>query len=302
MREEFSYHRTETGVTIDHVRGVGESVLLPERLEGFSVTALGARAFAPLSGEDDSWYRALRSVGLPPALERVGDYAFYNCVGLEELTLWDRAENWGSGCLMNCRSLARVRLHRTGEDSPTLFYFASELTSELDVSVLGQNGETALRLIFPEYIESYENNDPAHHFDFHLYGIGFPYHTAFRQKKLDLNLYDGAWGEAVSREREDDSLLRLAFYRLRYPRGLSEKARAGYEAHLSAFAGKTLRWLVEGGAAGELSWFLSRFRPGEGELSEALELARRHGATECSALLLEQSRDKKRDRSNRFAL
>jgi hypothetical protein len=202
---------------------------------------------------------------------------------------------------MNCRSLARLHLHRTGEDSPTLFYFASELTSQLDVTIW-EREKPVLRLIFPEYIESYENNDPAHHFDFHLYGIGFPYHTAFRDKKLDLSLYDGAWGEAVSRERKDPCLLRLAFYRLRCPHGLSEKAQAGYEAHLSAFAGNVLRWLVEDGEAGELSWFLARFRPGEGELSQALELARLRGRTECAALLLERSRNKKRDMSDRFAL
>jgi hypothetical protein len=201
---------------------------------------------------------------------------------------------------MNCRSLKRLRLHRAGEDSPTLFYFASELTSELDVTILGETGETALRLIFPEYIESYENNDPAHHFDFHLYGIGFPYHTAFRDKRLDLNLYDGAWEKSVSREREDDSLLRLALWRLRYPQGLSAKAQAGYEAHLERRAGAVLAALVED--SGTLAWFLSRFHPGEGEISSALERAREKNATESAALLLERSRGKKRDVKSRFAL
>jgi len=61
------------------------------------------------------------------------------------------------------------------EQGESLAYFADELSRELDVTIVMPDGETA-RLIFPEYREIYEENCPAHHFDYNISGAGYPYH------------------------------------------------------------------------------------------------------------------------------
>lgn len=274
------------GAAILRIKARGHTAVLPEELEGLPVTALGGRAFAPAAGEEPQ--RELRELTLPETLEHVGDYAFYGCTGLERVRVWAGTEDWGSGCLMNCRSLKHLEVFGASDGGGALAYFAGELAGELDAAVFA-DGQLVLRLVFPEYIESYENNDPAHHFDFHLYGPGFPYHSAFRRKRLDLGLYDGAWEETLRREHDPGCILRLAWYRLRYPAGLSPRAQAGYEAYTAPRAGAVLSWLVRERDAGGLSWTLERFRPGQEAVAEAAALARELGATEAMALLLEAS-------------
>lgn len=287
------------GIKISRVMAPGREAVLPEELEGLPVTELGDRAFAPGPGEEPQ--RELKALTLPESLEWVGDYAFYGCTGLERVRLWAGTEEWGSGCLMNCRSLCRLEIFGARDGGGALAYFAGELSGELEAAVL-VDGQTVLRLVFPEYIESYENNDPAHHFDFHLYGPGFPYHSAFRKKRLDLGLYDGAWEETLRREHDPGCILRLAWCRLRYPEGLSPRAAAQYEAYLAPRTGEALSWLVRERDAGGLAWTLERFRPERESVAEAAALARDRGATEAMALLLEAGRQKPAGRTKRFDL
>ena len=284
---ELTCREESGGIVIERVRTAETRVAVPERLFGLPVTALGQRAFAPRAGEGAGGHRSIRSVALPPTLERVGDYAFYNCTGLERLSLTDRTQTWGGSCLMNCRSLRRVEIQRVEEDSTAPFYFANELSTELDMTIFGSDG-VELRLLFPEYIESYENNDPAHHFDFHLYGPGFPYHHAFRNKRLDIALFDGAWRKMLRREFEPECAMRLALYRLRYPKGLSARAEADYRSYIAERAGEALLWLLEERDGQGVDWLLREFRPGREALSAGLDAARSLRFSEAAARLLEE--------------
>lgn len=278
--------QTDAGVTILRVCTAGSRVALPETLFDRPVTAIGDRAFAPHADEGAPDHRKIRSITLPATLERVGDYAFYNCSGLEEIILTDRTRIWGGSCLMNCRSLRRIDLTVSDETSPTLCYFADELMGELDVTLRYEDGQMA-RLIFPEYIESYEDNKPAHFFDFHIYGPGFPYHHAFTQKRLDMGIFDGCWEEMMRRGYEPDCAMRLAFYRLRYPKGLSRKAAENYRDHLTKGSPLVLSWLIQERDCRGLSWYLDTFQPEKEALSAAVEQSRQIKLSEATALLME---------------
>lgn len=291
---------TESGIEILRAQTQLQQVEVPAALFDRPVTALGARAFAADSGREA--HRRIREVSLPDTLEQVGDYAFYNCTDLRLLRLSDRTERWGGSCLMNCRSLCRLEIRQTAERSATAFYFADELSSELDMSFL-RGDEVVMRLIFPEYVESYEANGPARHFDFHLYGAGFPYHHAFRNKELDLALFDGAWTELLKREYDPVCALRLAWYRLCYPQELSERSRQAYENWLGQHCGEALEWLLSEGDCRGIGQFLRRFSPAKEILTETLEAARERRLPEAVAILLEeQHRRFPAGRSKRFDL
>lgn len=157
---KLTVRREAAGVTILRASTCDTKAALPETLWGLPVTALGDHALAPgaaeVPGEEvtvtcgapgDQWdNRALEALTLPPALERVGDYAFLNCGGLKSMALHDAIRQWGGGALMNCRSLDTFRLTRLGPEGDTLAYFADELSRELDVTIVMPDGETA-RLI-----------------------------------------------------------------------------------------------------------------------------------------------------------
>lgn len=111
------------------------------------------------------------------------------------------------------------------------------------MTIYETDGQT-VHLIFPEFVEAYEENCPAHHFDYNIYGAGYPYHHCFRQKKLSLREYDTLWKGFLGMEHDEESGVRLAWWRLRCPAELTERAARGYWDHLEHHADTLLRWLV----------------------------------------------------------
>lgn len=295
--------REGTGVTILWAATCDCRAALPEELFGLPVTALGDHALTPgrqmpageevlvtcgPAGEDAAWDNGcLEDLRLPESLTRVADYAFFNCRKLKTLRLRDTAGRWGGGALMNCRRLDTFHLTCTGREGELLAYFADELPRELDVTLYWPDKETA-RLIFPEYVEVYEENCPAHHFDYSIYGAGYGYHHCFYQKKLSLKAYDELWRPMLGMEHDGDCALRLAWWRLRYPAELSERAEGQYLAHLRDHALDAARWLLAERDTTGLRFLLERTDWSREALSQACDLARQTELPEALALLLEE--------------
>ena len=298
--------REKGGVTILRAGTPDARASLPDRLFGLPVTALGDRALAPERQGDpvppgaetllvtcappdkDADNRLLRDLTLPETLEAMGNYALLNCSALKTLRIHDNILRWGGGALMNCRSLDTLHLTRTGPDQgEALAWFAGELSRELDVTVYGPGGERA-RLLFPEYTELYEENCPAHHFDYSISGAGYPYHHCFRQKRLSLKEYDALWRDFLGMEHDEAAALRLAWRRLRRPLELGETAAAGYRAYLKEHAGDALRLSLEEEDGEALPLLLELAEPDREALSAACALARETGATAALAALLEE--------------
>ena len=296
------------GITVLRAGTPDRRAVLPDRIFDLPVTALGDRALAPERQGDPGppgaetlgitcvppeggapWdNRNLRDLTLPESLRAVGDYALLNCSALKTLRIHDGVLRWGGGALMNCRSLNTLHLTRTGPDQGgALAWFAGELSRELDVTVHGPGGEV-LRLLFPEYTELYEENCPAHHFDYFISGAGYPYHHCFRQKRLSLKEYDALWRDFLGMEHEEAAALRLAWYRLRWPGELGDGAAAGYRAYLKEHAGEALRLLLEEENGEALPLLLELAEPDREALAAACALARERGATAALAALLEE--------------
>lgn len=309
--------RDPDGVTLLRCRTCDKRAALPETLWGLPVVGLGARAMSPdapeVAGEAvrivcgagvGAWdNQALEALRLPPELRRVGDYALYNCRALSRLCLWDSVTRWGSGVLVNCRSLERVEIVRSGgADGGALAYFAGELNRELDITVFGTVSEPLFRLIFPEFRETYEENCPAHHFDYVIEGVGYPYHHCFRERRLNLSEYDALWRKSCG-GMDADTACRLAWWRVRYPEELSDAARERYTAFLAEHFREVAAWLLSERDSAGLAFLVRRTSPGREALSDVCAVAREQGRTEAVAFLLDEQRKRfpLRDTS-RFAL
>ena len=296
--------REESGVTILRAVTCDENAVLPDALFGLPVTGLSDRALAhgakPAQGEEvrvlggaegEDWdNRSIRSLSLPRGLERVGDYAFMNLKSMETLRLYDAVQSIGSASFMNCRLFSRLELTRISHDQgPALAAIVGSLPQELDAAVYNADG-TAVRLIFPEYFENYTENSPAHHFELKIVGGGYAYHGVFRAKKLHLPEYDALWRDYIAAEHDDSSALRLAYYRLRYPAELSDRAREQYAAFLRRNMREALSLAMRERDLSGLRILLSPGGLDAPTLESAMNESRALRFTEATALLLEQRR------------
>ena len=275
--------------------------VLPDELFGLPVTVLGDHALAssafPTAGEEvhitcgreGEWdNRNLQDLTLPTGLTDVQNYALYGCRSLHTLRLHDRVERWGGGCLMNCRVLRQCYLTRVGEThGEALAFLCEEIHEELEVHIQELDG-TLTRLVFPDFIEVYEENCPAHHFDYKIYGGGHPYHHVFRSKQLHLRVYDGLWDKYLREEHEADTAMRLAYTRLRWPTDLTGQAEKQYWDYLSGCKEAVLLWQLTQKDFQGLRLLLDGLAPEADLLHKACEQARLSQNTEALALLLER--------------
>ena len=292
--------RHTTGITILRAVTCDRCATLPDTLFDLPVTALGDHAFAggTVSGEevcitcgpsDGEWdNRKLQELTLPKYITKIDNYAFLNCRALRTLQLYDAVQHWGVGAVMNCQSLRRILLTRLdAQQGETLAYLAGELSRELDVSIFDTDGSQT-RLLFPEYMETYEENSPAHHFDYVIYGAGHPYHHVFRGKTLHLADFDALWTRFLAVEHDEAAALQLSWWRLRFPQALDNAARAAYERYLRTHSTEALSFALTQQDLSGLRQLLPLLSETPEAISHALSLARQQRNTEAIAILLEQ--------------
>ncbi len=274
--------------------------VLPDELFGLPVTVLADHALAPnarpVEGEQvtltcgrpgESWdNRQLESLTLPAHLTKIEEYALYGCRTLHTLYLQDQIDHWGGGSLMNCRALQKLILTRTGErHSQSLAFLCGEIHEELQVTIRETDG-TETRLIFPEFVELYEENFPAHHFDYFISGGGHPYHHVFRDKQLHLRDYDSLWEKYLREEHDPACALRLACCRLRWPTDLSAWAAAQYWRYLHQHREAALLAQLYARDTAGLTLLLEGLQPEGFLLSRLCDAARNARDTQSLALLL----------------
>ena len=182
-------------------------------------------------------------VTLPEGVKKIGNFAFYNATALAELELGSGTDMLGSDAFMNCRSLSRLLLHADPGQKTGLRLLLAQLSSDLEVTLSGENGVWA-KLLFPEYYESYDEIAPAHIFGRNIVGEGFRARQSFREGVLDFAQYDKIFPQACVDESEA-TLGRLAIDRVRYAAELSETPRGLYEAYLKAHSGYLIRRITD---------------------------------------------------------
>ena len=107
---EYEYSLLEDGTAeIVKYRGGEERLAVPAELDGHSVTSIGNNAFQECSG--------LENVTIPDGVTGIGDYAFYSCFGLTEVTIPDSVTKIGSNPFAQCEQLSDIKV---SPDHPVL--------------------------------------------------------------------------------------------------------------------------------------------------------------------------------------
>ena len=294
--------RENDNITILRALTCDKTAILPDELFGLPVTGLGDHALAagaaPVEGEElcvlggmesGEWdNRNITELTLPRFLQHIGDYAFMNLRSMEMLRFSDDLRSTGSASFMNCRSFSRLDLTRTGpSQGPALACIVRSLQQELDATVLEADGKF-LRLVFPEYIENYIENNAAHHFELKIIGGGYAYHSVFRNKILSTSDYDALWPAYIAQEHDEDSALHLAYFRLRYPTLLGRQAEEQYTGYLHTNIVRAFYFALGEKDMSGLRMLLNLGTIENETLDAALRESRTLQLTEATAILLEK--------------
>ena len=100
----FSYRKnTDGGITIYEIENVTDEIIVPETIDGYTVTEIGDRVFA-------QYGKKLKSVVLPDTVTSIGFRAFYGCEVLENIRLPKNLKTIGEAAFYSCRALKSIEL------------------------------------------------------------------------------------------------------------------------------------------------------------------------------------------------
>lgn len=297
--------RTAEGVAVLRCAADTAHVVLPDRVLGQPVTALGPYALSQrepdLSGWTDAFQvhvtcggtepqhdaSAIRSLVLPAGLKTVGDYAFYNCRNLAHLTLTGSVERLGSDSFMNC-PVRSIALDLGADGKSCLRLLLADCLADLEVALRLPDGAEA-RLFFPAYREELELLAAPHIFQTRIQGGGYACRQCVQNGVVDFGAYDGCLDRLLA-EHDFPSACRMALDRLRWPLRLSAGAASAYRAVLSDHGAEAVALLLDHRDTEGLSFLLSQRLLSPAQRAAACDAARQRGNTEALALLLEDLR------------
>lgn len=103
---DYEYQMNEDGtVTITDYIGVSENVVIPSKIDGYTVTTIGSYAF--------DRNRTITTVKIPNTVTKIKNKAFYICPNLKSADLPDSLDNYSAGSIYNCIGLERLNVSRT---------------------------------------------------------------------------------------------------------------------------------------------------------------------------------------------
>ncbi len=288
------------------VEGEQDSVRIPEVLEGYPVTQIGAYCFAPeykyadeaLSNiretwiiEDETQKQSLRAVTgnylsevcLPDSVTRIGNNAFYNCRKLWRIEVGVDLQDIGSDVFMNCHQIRQIDMRGGMEESSGLKQILSRLSGTVCVRYMGH---TPSRLLYPEYVESYDEIAPAHIFGRNIEGEGFRLRQLFADGRVQLAEYDSAFGKIAAEESVQVAGL-LALYRLMSPVQLTEDNRRNYETYVRNSGQKLMQLLIQDRELDSLEYLCRQKLLSSLQVDQAIQEAGNQEWSEGSASLMQ---------------
>lgn len=321
----YLYKRNKTGICIDRVYGYDEIVELPDMLEGFPVTELGAYIFSDhidstelkmmqekenfctengraTRPEDDMPQAAgnrVEEIRLPRQLRKIGRYAFYNCFHLKKLTFYGKMQDLGAGALTGCHRMEQITVETDEKGESSLRDFLTELPETLcvDIMIDGEYG----RFWFPEFFEEGVENTPARILENHVHGSGIRYRNSFVHKKINTLEYDRLFPYAVAWEQER-IVLNLALDRILYPVSMTDEAKEKYLIYIKEHIQQAIRLLGEQKAYDSMQRILRKLAPDRAETEKMLETAQSANDSRCVSILMNELQKHGRKQRKAFEL
>lgn len=236
---------SENTITLLRIYGESPVITVPSMVDGYEVTEIGQYCFSAVNKlSDDKKIQGTNEIAgafveriiLPNTVNKIGDYAFYNCKNLVELVIDEGLTQIGSDVFKNCFKLARINVRCGIYDMPCLKPILTQISWNLEVEFADAY------LFYPEYFEGYDEIGPAHIFKLNISGEGFRMRQCFCNNKFSFTEYDDIFTQAQA-EEPVVNLLKVAGYRLMQPTELTDLAKQKYVEYLKANDKKITKYL-----------------------------------------------------------
>ena len=99
--DDFVYEEEENGITIIKYRGEDKEVVIPDKINGTKVTAIGDSAFRNCEN--------LTDITLPESVTSIGGFGFSG-TGLTSITIPKNVRSIGNGAFYGCNSLKSITI------------------------------------------------------------------------------------------------------------------------------------------------------------------------------------------------
>lgn len=197
------------------------------KAEDGAVTAEALKDGTPaLKGEN------LVRISLPAGLKKIGAYAFYLCVNLEQIEFYGGLKDLGAGLFTGCHKISRLDIRMEPEEKSCLKEVLAELRQALWVNLRDRGGAVFARLLFPEYYEESIENTPARILTQEMHGCGHRYRNAFAGTQFQYLVYDKLFPHIKVQEKPE-LVTEMVLGRLMYPAGLLKEQKNIYEEYAS---------------------------------------------------------------------
>ncbi|MGM9978879.1 MAG: leucine-rich repeat protein [Clostridium sp.] len=134
---EYEYEDTENGIIITKYIGNESNIVIPDSIDGKSVTIIGDSAFY----DNDE----LLSVSMGNSIKSIENNAFYDCNGLTSITIPDNVEYIGDYAFQSCDNLKKLVL---GKSVKTIGNDAFEYCGNIEEITISDNIETIGSYVF----------------------------------------------------------------------------------------------------------------------------------------------------------
>lgn len=243
-----------------------------------------------------------QSVWLPDTLTKIGNYAFYNCKNLRQITFGQALTSIGSDAFMNCHQLHHLFIRSSIYEKTGLQRILSQIPWDVSAVFFGYHsspGQKEAVVFYPEYFELYDEIAPAHIFGRSIAGEGFRARQSFQDGIIDFHQYDKIFQKACAEESVLTSCL-IAFYRLYFPIHLSPQYKTPYENYILANAQALCRHFIKNRQLESLYFLFQQKLVSQNTVPDILAMAVQAGWSEAGASILRWKQafypDKKRTR------
>lgn len=250
--------------TLELLRCFGKEdiLILPNEIEGKSITRIGDYAFSPFKKKEEEAKvfqeekgileedcvdllcgDKIREIYLPAKTIEIGKYAFYGCANMEVLGFSEALQRTGTGIFTGCK-LKKIVLHLHQGKKSALRDIVQDTRYLLEAEIRFMELGKEAHLVFPEYYEEAVENTPARIIENHFHGTGYPYRQCFFRGEIDYRKYDDLFPVAAVQEAPR-IVWKILTARMLYPMNMTEYAWMQYEGYVKEHQAEMMEYLGE---------------------------------------------------------
>ena len=297
ISEEFQAEYRIENETVEFAKYIGkeDEYQVPAMIDGYPVTRIGKYAFAEM--------RNLIFVKLPLEVETIGAHAFYNCRAMEKLEFGDRLSDIEDGAFKNCEMLHHIVLRTKTDARLNIKNILVDTGEGIRVTIRYEDKEENNRaeLVFPPYLEEYEENTPGRVLIRQAHGSGENYRNCLYDGQLNFEQYDKLIDYSIAMDRMDYPI-QTAVSRLMYPYMLKEESALRYEKFFEEHLEEVLTFYIKKEEEEVLKWMVDGKRLNKDSLSLAMDIARKQGKNGLLPMFMEYQNENFKPKKKSFDL